>query len=69
MLTEATLTAAEREAVESVPTGLFVDGRTRETAKTMPVLDPATGQQLCEVADATPEDGLAALDAAAAAQA
>ncbi|MCX0272638.1 NAD-dependent succinate-semialdehyde dehydrogenase [Nocardia zapadnayensis] len=35
----------------------------------MPVLDPATGQRLCEVADATPEDGLAALDAAAAAQA
>lgn len=69
MLTEATLTATEREAVESVPTGLFIDGRTRETAKTMPVLDPATGQRLCEVADATPEDGLAALDAAAAAQA
>ncbi|MFI1464092.1 NAD-dependent succinate-semialdehyde dehydrogenase [Nocardia carnea] len=35
----------------------------------MPVLDPATGQQLRTVADATPEEGIAALDAAAAAQA
>ncbi|MFI5779873.1 NAD-dependent succinate-semialdehyde dehydrogenase [Nocardia sp. NPDC051570] len=34
----------------------------------MPVHDPATGQLLCHVADAGPEDGLAALSAAAEAQ-
>lgn len=27
----------------------------------MPVVDPATGQPLCEVADAEPDDGLAGL--------
>lgn len=68
MLTEATLTAAERDAVESVPTGLYIGGGWHETAATMPVLDPATGQRLRSVADAGPADGLAALDAAAAAQ-
>lgn len=69
MLTEAALTAAERAAIDTVPTGLFIGGRWQPAATTMPVLDPATGQRLCSVADATPDDGLAALDAAAAAQA
>nr|WP_255218531.1 NAD-dependent succinate-semialdehyde dehydrogenase [Nocardia carnea] len=55
--------------MESVPDGLFIGGRWRPAAATMPVLDPATGQQLRTVADATPEEGIAALDAAAAAQA
>ncbi|HEY2637742.1 MAG TPA: NAD-dependent succinate-semialdehyde dehydrogenase, partial [Solirubrobacteraceae bacterium] len=35
---------------------------------TIPVEDPSTGETLCEVADATPEDAKAALDAAVAAQ-
>ena len=35
---------------------------------TFDVVDPATGEELCTVADATPADGMAALDAAAAAQ-
>ncbi len=69
MLTEESLTDAARAAVESVPDGLFIGGRWRPAAATMPVLDPATGQQLRTVADATPEEGIAALDAAAAAQA
>ncbi|WP_432421431.1 NAD-dependent succinate-semialdehyde dehydrogenase [Nocardia carnea] len=55
--------------MDSVPKGLFIGGQWRTTAATMPVIDPATGTQLCTVADATPEDGTAALDAAAAAQA
>ena len=59
----------ESEAIASVPTGLFVGGRWRTTQRTMPVHDPATGRVLCEVADASPEEALAALDAAAAAQA
>src|SRR5690625_5542551 len=59
----------ETEAIASVPTGLFVGGQWRSTERTMPVHDPATGQVLCEVADASPEEAMAALDAAAAAQA
>ncbi|WP_432278353.1 NAD-dependent succinate-semialdehyde dehydrogenase [Nocardia carnea] len=55
--------------MDSVPKGLFIGGQWRTTTATMPVIDPATGTQLCTVADATPEDGTAALDAAAAAQA
>lgn len=69
MLTENTRTAAEHAAIDSVPKDLFIGGQWRTTAATMPVLDPATGEQLCTVADAAPEDGMAALDAAAAAQA
>ncbi|PSR67521.1 NAD-dependent succinate-semialdehyde dehydrogenase [Nocardia sp. MDA0666] len=55
-------------AIDSVPTGLFIGGRWRETAAQLPVEDPATGQTLTAVADAAPEDGVAALAAAAAAQ-
>nr|WP_255285501.1 NAD-dependent succinate-semialdehyde dehydrogenase [Nocardia pseudobrasiliensis] len=51
-----------------MPAGLYIGGEWRETATTMPVLDPATGQVLCRVADAGPADGLAALAAAADAQ-
>ena len=36
--------------------------------RTFDVVDPATGATLCAVADASPEDGRAALDAAVAAQ-
>ncbi|MGI5219553.1 NAD-dependent succinate-semialdehyde dehydrogenase [Nocardia sp. CA-290969] len=68
VLTEETLTDAERAAVESVPDGLFIGGRWRPATATMPVVDPASGRQLRTVADATPEEGMAALDAAAAAQ-
>nr|WP_280508240.1 NAD-dependent succinate-semialdehyde dehydrogenase [Nocardia flavorosea] len=69
MLTEETLTDAERTAVQSVPDGLFIGGRWRPAAAVMPVIDPATGRQLRTVADATPEEGMSALDAATAAQA
>ncbi|WP_280311774.1 NAD-dependent succinate-semialdehyde dehydrogenase [Nocardia abscessus] len=68
MLTESALRAAERAAIDTVPRGLFIDGQWRATARTLPVLDPATGAPLCAVADADPADGLAALDAACAAQ-
>jgi succinate-semialdehyde dehydrogenase / glutarate-semialdehyde dehydrogenase len=49
-----------------VPTGLLIDGAWRPATGggTFPVADPATTEVLFEVADATPEDGLAALDAA-----
>jgi succinate-semialdehyde dehydrogenase/glutarate-semialdehyde dehydrogenase len=52
------------------PTELFVDGlwRSAEHGEVFAVDDPATGDTLAEVADGTPADGLAALDAAVLAQ-
>ncbi|MET4585928.1 aldehyde dehydrogenase family protein, partial [Pseudarthrobacter sp. PvP022] len=65
-------TNAQREAalLASVPTGLLINGEWRPAAsgKTFDVEDPATGKVLLSIADAGPEDGAAALDAAAAAQ-
>jgi succinate-semialdehyde dehydrogenase/glutarate-semialdehyde dehydrogenase len=48
------------------PTSLLLDGRwvAGSAGETIAVLDPATEQVLAEVAAATPEDGLAAVDAA-----
>ncbi len=39
--------------------GLFIAGEWREASggATFGVVDPATGEELCRVADATPEDG------------
>ncbi len=61
----------EQAVVDSAPKGLYIGGEWREAAggATLAVEDPATGETLCEVADATPEDAKAALDAACAAQA
>ncbi len=58
--------AAELAAIESVPTQLFIGGQWRDSSSgaTLPVEDPATGEVLCEVADATVADGEAALAAA-----
>ncbi|WP_405165811.1 NAD-dependent succinate-semialdehyde dehydrogenase [Nocardia sp. NBC_01499] len=67
MLTE-TLSTEERAVIDTVPTGLYIDGQWCETNTELPVLDPATGQPLCAVADASPQDGLDALAAAYAAQ-
>ncbi|MFD4636081.1 NAD-dependent succinate-semialdehyde dehydrogenase [Lentzea sp. NPDC058436] len=54
--------------LDRVPKGLLVAGRWRPGAATFVVENPATGEALCEVADGTPADALAALDAADAAQ-
>jgi succinate-semialdehyde dehydrogenase/glutarate-semialdehyde dehydrogenase len=61
----------ERKVIEAVPTGLLVGGEWRPAASgaTTTVEDPSTGDILAEVADAGPEDGLAALTAAHEAQA
>ena len=61
----------EKQLVESLRTGLFIGGEWRDAGggQTFDVEDPATGQVLTRVADATPEDGMAALAAAAGAQA
>ena len=60
----------EQAVLDAVPTGLFVGGTWRPAASgaTLAVDDPATGKTLVEVANASPDDGRAALDAAVAAQ-
>jgi succinate-semialdehyde dehydrogenase / glutarate-semialdehyde dehydrogenase len=62
--------AHELRVLKSVPTDLFIGGAWREASggARLDVLDPSTGQTLTSVADATVEDGRAALDAAVAAQ-
>ncbi len=57
------------EAIASVPTDLFIAGSWRTAGRTMAVENPATGEVLTQVADADPDEAMAALDAAAAAQA
>ena len=66
-----TTATAEQSVVDSVPKQLFIGGEWRDASEgaTMPVEDPSTGESLCEVADATPTDATAALDAAVEAQA
>jgi succinate-semialdehyde dehydrogenase/glutarate-semialdehyde dehydrogenase len=61
----------EQAVLDGVPTELYIGGEWRAAGggATLPVEDPATGLTIAEVADATPEDALAALGAAAAAQA
>jgi succinate-semialdehyde dehydrogenase/glutarate-semialdehyde dehydrogenase len=63
--------AREADVLAAVPTQLFIGGRWRDAADggTLPVEDPATGQPLVRIADATVADGDAALSAAATAQA
>src|SRR5436853_3156274 len=60
----------ESAVVEAVPTGLFIGGKWRDATggARLTVEDPSTGQPLCEVADATPDDAVAALDSAVSAQ-
>jgi succinate-semialdehyde dehydrogenase/glutarate-semialdehyde dehydrogenase len=62
-----TITAPEEQRVlEQVPKQLYIAGQWRDGAKgSLSVEDPATGESLCEVADASVEDARAALDAAA----
>jgi len=61
----------EQAVLDRVPTGLYIGGEWRPASGngTLVVEDPSTGQPLAEVADATPGDALAALAAAAGAQA
>lgn len=63
-------TTDARAVVEAVPKQLYIGGAWRDATggRTFAVEDPATGETLCQVADATPEDAMAALDAAVAAQ-
>jgi succinate-semialdehyde dehydrogenase/glutarate-semialdehyde dehydrogenase len=60
----------ERTAVDAVPTQLFIGGEWRDASggATLDVEDPSTGEAIASVADATPDDAKAALDAACAVQ-
>ncbi|HVM64165.1 MAG TPA: NAD-dependent succinate-semialdehyde dehydrogenase [Acidimicrobiales bacterium] len=60
--------AHEREVVGRVRTGMHIGGSWREAAEHFDVTDPATGEVIARVADGTPGDGMAALDAACSAQ-
>ena len=62
--------AREADLLGRVPTGLYIDGAWTDATggRTFTVYDPATGEVLREIADASPEDGIRALDAAVAAQ-
>src|SRR5436305_23705 len=57
---------SEQQAIAAVPKQLLIGGQWRDASqgKTFSIEDPATGRPLCEVADGTPEDALAALTAA-----
>ena len=60
----------EQQVIEGVEKRLLIGGEWRDATggATFPVIDPATEESICDVADATPEDAMAALDAAAAVQ-
>lgn len=60
----------ERELIDSIPTQLWIGGEAvdAEGGATFPVYNPATGEPITHVADATPADAIRALDAAAAVQ-
>lgn len=63
--------AQDQHIVDAVQTELFIEGswRPASSGATFPVEDPSTGKVLAQVADATPADGMAALEAATKAQA
>ena len=68
----STITASqEQAAVEAVPAQLFIGGEWRDASggATLAIEDPSTGESFAEVADASPEDATAALDACVAVQA
>src|SRR3954470_9882202 len=60
----------ETAVVETAPTQLFIGGEWRDAGggETLAVEDPSTGETLVEVADATADDAVAALDACVAVQ-
>ena len=61
-------TADISRVLDGVPKGLLINGKQIETEGAVKVEDPSTGEILVAVADASPEQGIEALDAAVAAQ-
>ena len=60
------MSTSESDLLASAPDGLYIGGRWRPATgrTTFGVTDPATGEVVKEIADATVADGVAALDAA-----
>src|SRR5665647_3246126 len=56
----------ETDLLGQVPDGLYIRGQWRPATggRTFAVTDPSTGETVKEIADASVEDGVAALDAA-----
>jgi len=65
-----TMTLDERRLLDAVPHLLFIGGEwvAASGSKTFDVTDPSTGAVIATIADASAQDGMKALDAAAAAQ-
>src|SRR3954452_3830598 len=60
-----TTSERERTVVDGVPKKLFIEGNWVDGGEgLLPVEDPATGETIAEVADAGPDDAVAALAAA-----
>ncbi len=64
-------TPDEKKVLADVPTQLLIGGKWRDSSsgEKFAVEDPSTGETLVEIADGTPDDAQAAIDAAAEAQA
>lgn len=60
----------EADLLAKIPSQLYINGQWVDgsSGKTIDVVDPATGKVIKTIADATPEDGIRALDAAVAVQ-
>ncbi|WP_298121981.1 NAD-dependent succinate-semialdehyde dehydrogenase [uncultured Aurantimicrobium sp.] len=60
----------EAELLAKIPSQLFINGQWIDgsSGKTIDVLDPSTGKVIKTIADASPEDGIRALDSAVSAQ-
>jgi succinate-semialdehyde dehydrogenase/glutarate-semialdehyde dehydrogenase len=60
----------EKSVLDRFPRQLLIGGEWRDASggATLSVEDPSTGESLCEIADATPDDAQAAIDAACDAQ-
>ncbi|WP_020098122.1 NAD-dependent succinate-semialdehyde dehydrogenase [Microbacterium sp. 11MF] len=64
------MTSRESDLLSRIPNQLFIGGEwvDAEGAKTLDVVDPSTGEVIRSIADASPADGIRALDAAVAVQ-
>jgi succinate-semialdehyde dehydrogenase / glutarate-semialdehyde dehydrogenase len=58
--------ADEKRVLDMVPRWIYINGEWKDAhdKKTLDVIDPATGKTLVSIADAAPEDGMAAIEAA-----
>ena len=68
-MTDTLQHTTESTLLASVADGLFIGGEwvAAEGGRTLAVYDPSTGETIKEIADASPADGIRALDAAVAA--